>query len=118
MSTLILGDVQPPTESFITYGGEKIYYQRLARNEEIRRIKIKVYPDCRVEVLAPQTANDSEVAESVKLKARWIAKKLKVFQEQLNGVTPRRYVSGESHYYLGKQYQLKVVVSGSDEVGV
>lgn len=116
--SLILSDVHSPTQSFITYGGERIYYQRLERSEAIRRIKIKVYPDCRVEVLAPQTANDSEVAENVKLKARWIAKKIKAFQEQLDGITPRKYVSGESHYYLGKQYQLKVTVSACDEVGV
>lgn len=111
-------DAVPLKQNFVIYGGDKIYYQRLARNEAIRRIKIKVHPDCRVEVLAPQTASAFEVEEIVKLKARWIAKKIEGFQEQLIGITPRKYISGESHYYLGKQYQLKVDVSDSESIGV
>lgn len=106
------------SQSFITYGDQKIYYTRLPRDESIRRIKIKVHPDCRVEVLAPLSATASEVEEGVKAKARWIVKKLRVFQEQMTGVTPRQYVSGESHYYLGKQYQLKVFIAENEPVGV
>jgi predicted metal-dependent hydrolase len=33
-------------------------------------------------------------------------------------ITPRKYVSGESEYYLGKRYQLKVVASGETAPGV
>jgi predicted metal-dependent hydrolase len=112
-------DQSPPlSANFVTYGGEKIYYQRLARSEAIRRLKINVYPDCRVEVVAPPSASDQEVKQGVELKARWIIKKLGVFKKQLEGCTPRKYVSGESHYYLGKQYLLKVDVSQTELTGV
>jgi hypothetical protein len=36
------------------------------------------------------------------------------FRQQKEFITPRRYISGESHYYLGKQYLLKVIEN--DEV--
>ena len=105
-------------QDFVTYGGEKIYYQRLARCEEIRRLKIKIYPDCRVEVAAPPSASDQEVKQGVELKVRWIIKKLRVFRDQLEGTSARKYLSGESHYYLGKQYLLKVEVSALEPSGV
>ena len=99
------------TKNYISYGDQKIHYQRVSRSESIQRVKIKVYPDCRVEVAAPMFASDEEVKASVELKARWIFKKIEIFRAQLEGITPRKYVSGETHYYLGKQYQLKVDVS-------
>ena len=33
-------------------------------------------------------------------------------------ITPRQYVSGESHYYLGKQYQLKVLIQPNEKQGI
>lgn len=41
-------------------------------------------------------------------RGRWIYQQLRDFREQQTHIVPRQYVSGESHYYLGKQYQLKV----------
>ena len=55
---------------------------------------------------------------AVKKRARWIYEQLRDFRQQLEHVTPRRYVSGESHLYLGKQYLLKVIVAPSSVQGV
>jgi predicted metal-dependent hydrolase len=118
MSNRVCEPLKQSKRDFVTYGGEKIYYQRLARSEAIGRLKVKVYPDCRVEVVAPPSATELEVKKGVELKARWIINKLRLFKEQLEGITPRKYVSGESHYYLGKQYMLKVEVSISEPCGV
>lgn len=107
-----------PRANFVTYGDEKIYYRRLPRAESIRRLKIKVHPDCRIEVSAPQSASDQEVKRGVEKKARWIVKRLEVFRKQLAGRTPRKYVSGESHYYLGRQHLLKVDVSATKVASV
>ncbi len=107
-----------PRANFVTYGDEKIYYQRLPRAESIRRLKIKVHPDCRIEVSAPPSASDQEVKRGVEKKARWIVKRLEVFREQLAGRAPRKYVSGESHYYLGRQHLLKVDVSATEVASV
>lgn len=91
------------------YGDEQIMFERLPRSEGIQRVVIKVYPDCRVAVAAPAHAEDSEVLAAVKKRSRWIYQQLRDFRQQSADVTPRQYISGESHYYLGKQYLLKVL---------
>jgi predicted metal-dependent hydrolase len=83
----------------------------LPRTEGINRILIKVHPDCRVEVAAPVTTDDAELLAAVKKRGRWIYQQLRDFREQQKYVSPRKYISGESHYYLGKQYLLKVIES-------
>lgn len=98
-----------PQLSFL-YGDERIHFQRVPRQSRSNRILIKVHPDCQVEVAAPEQASDMEVLEAVKKRGDWIYRQLRDFRNQLAHVTPRQYVSGESHYYLGKQYVLKVVV--------
>ncbi|EIJ35185.1 M48 family metallopeptidase [Thiothrix nivea] len=92
-----------------SYGDEQISFERLPRNEGIQRVLIKVHPDCRVEVAAPAQADDNEVLAAVKKRGRWIYQQLRDFRQQSAYVTPRQYISGESHYYLGKQYLLKVL---------
>lgn len=97
------------------YGDERIVYERAERSSDVQRVLIKVHPDCRVRVLAPATASDDDVLAAVKKRARWIAGQLDKFRTLSAHVTPRQYVSGESHYYLGKQYVLKVLVATDDK---
>lgn len=92
-----------------SYGDEQISFERLHRSEGIQRVLIKVHPDCRVEVAAPAQADDNAVLAAVKKRGRWIYQQLRDFRQQSAYVTPRQYISGESHYYLGKQYLLKVL---------
>lgn len=91
------------------YGDECITFERARRDNAIQRVLIKVQPDCRVRVHAPETATDDEVLAAVKRRARWIYSQLGEFRARLAHVTPRRYISGESHYYLGRQHVLKVL---------
>lgn len=91
------------------YGDEQIKFERLPRSEGIQRVLIKVHPDCRIEVTAPAEADDNAVLAAVKKRGRWIYQQLRDFRQQSAYVTPRQYISGESHYYLGKQYLLKVL---------
>lgn len=41
--------------------------------------------------------------------SRWIYQQLRDFRQQKEFITSHRYISGESHYYLSKQYLLKVI---------
>ena len=75
-------------------------------------------PDCSVKVAAPEDSSDDEVLRAAKKRARWIYQQLREFRKQLTHITPRRYVSGESHYYLGKQYVLKVLIKPDQAAGV
>jgi predicted metal-dependent hydrolase len=103
-----LGQDQPSLISF-PYGDELITFERAIRSGSSSKVQIKVYPDCKVLVLAPYSATEEEVLLAVKKRGRWIYNKLRDFREQLSNATPRQYVSGESHYYLGKRQMLKVL---------
>lgn len=97
------------------YGDEFICFERIKRPLVSKKILIKVHPDCRVVVSAPSDADDETVIAAVKKRSRWIYQQLRDFRQQLEHVTARQYVSGESHYYLGKQYLIKVSVSPNDK---
>lgn len=93
------------------YSDELIHFERLDRAEGINRVLIKVLPDCRVQAHCPTGAADAEVIYVVKKRARWIYQQLRDFREQQKYISPRQYISGESHFYLGNQYLLKVHVT-------
>ncbi len=117
----VKGDAQPqaPAPSFsFRYGDERIAFERVQRRQVSGKVLIKVHPDCRVVVSAPREATDDAVLAAVKQRGRWIYQQLRDFRQQLEHVTPRQYISGESHYYLGKQYLLKVIEAPDSVQGV
>jgi len=104
----------PDKKLSVIYGDEHIHFIRKTRVSDINKVLIKVHPDCSVVANAPIHASDKDVIDAVMKRVRWIHNKLVKFKEQKEHIVPRKYISGESHYYLGKQHLLKVVkVSGS-----
>ncbi len=93
----------------LMYGDERIVFQRHDRPHNTRSVLIKVHPSCEVEVMAPPHASHDEVLGAVRKRARWIYKQLEEFKDSQEHVLARRYLSGESHYYMGRQHTLKVV---------
>jgi predicted metal-dependent hydrolase len=88
------------------YGKSVIEFTLVRRDR--KTLAISVHPDLRVHVAAPPNAPVSRIVEKVRKRAPWIRKQLHFF-EQFQPRTPvRRYVSGETHLYLGRQYKLKV----------
>ena len=57
----------------------------------------------------PEQIDEQSLMRAIKKRSRWIYQKLRDFRAQSQYTTPREYVSGESHLYLGKQYMLKVI---------
>jgi len=108
--------IRPPAKLLqLQYGDERIAIERLPRTSGINKVKIKVHPDCTVAVTAPENASDEDVLVAVKKRSRWIYQQLRDFRQQMEHVTPRKYVSGETHYYLGKRYMLKVITAPEAE---
>src|SRR5690606_17559258 len=95
----------PAPRHRVRYGNELIVFERKDRASARQRVLIKVEPDCRVQVLAPPSATDDEVREAVRKRAGWINEQIEAFRSQ-GTTTAKRYVSGESHLYLGKQHLL------------
>jgi len=108
----------PERKLSIVYGDEVIDFEVLENPTRTQKILIKVYADCRVVVSTPLNADDKIIIEAVKQRSRWIYKQLREFREQSRFITPRQYKSGESHFYLGKQYQLKILNNDTKPKGV
>lgn len=98
----------------ITYGNKQIEFE--LEYCDRKTLEISVHPDLLVTVKAPQNRTLEEVYEKVRKKAPWIVKQIYYFESFLPETPPRRFVSGEAHYYLGKQYRLKLIVSDIEEV--
>jgi predicted metal-dependent hydrolase len=93
----------------VTWARERLEFT--LRRSDRRTLGITVRPDLSVLVAAPRSPNVEAVLERVRKRARWIRKQQRFFSEFLPQVPPRRYVSGETHQYLGRQYRLKVIQS-------
>ena len=108
----------PEKKLSIVYGDEVIDFEVLESLTRTHKILIKVYSDCRVVVSTPPDADEQAILHAVKQRSRWIYKQLSEFREQRKFITPRQYRSGESHFYLGKQYHLKVLKDDAKPKGV
>jgi len=93
----------------LSYGNEEITFDVLPRKAKNSHILVKVHPNGSVEVKAPILSSEHEIIEAVKKRLRWIYKQIRTFKSQRENTIPRQYISGETHYYLGRQYQLKVL---------
>lgn len=76
--------------------------------KDIKNLHLGVYPPLwRVRVAVPRHISDESVRLFVISKISWIRKNKKKFAEQQREF-PREYISGESHYFMGKRYLLQV----------
>lgn len=73
-----------------------------------KSLKINVHPDQTVTVAAPCEASVEEVLTRVRRRAPWIVKQIRYFDRFIPLQPPRRYLGGETHLYLGRQYRLKI----------
>ncbi|HVR91057.1 MAG TPA: SprT family zinc-dependent metalloprotease [Novosphingobium sp.] len=91
------------------YGSDQIAY-RIVENERLAtRVRIHVGPDGDVEVEAPQGLGVDQVQDAVQKRARWIVRHVEAAIGAKKHALPRTYVSGESHFYLGRRFKLIVV---------
>ena len=92
----------------VRYGSEIIIFSLKRLPKPHRKVTIQVKPQGDVLVDAPENASDQKIKEAVTRKARWILKNLKEFRRLEEMAQPRMYVSGESYFYLGRRFVLKV----------
>ena len=90
----------------IQFGKQQIQYS-LSYSAR-KQLKITVFPDGLVAVDAPQGRSKDEIKRVLNKRARWIAKQRIHFEKYQPVPSPRQYISGETHRYLGKQYRLRV----------
>jgi len=93
----------------LTYGEESIPYKVLEVPGRTGKVAIHVYPDGSVQVDAPPESKVEEIKRAVQKRARWVMRQVDQAIKLKEYALPREYVSGESHFYLGRRHQLKVV---------
>jgi len=76
--------------------------------KDIKNLHLGVYPpNGRVRVAAPLVVSDEAVRMAVIEKLRWIKRHKAKFENQPRQ-SQREMVDGESHYFLGQRYRLRV----------
>jgi predicted metal-dependent hydrolase len=88
------------------YGSQTIDVEIVRR--ERSTLEIAVEPDNRVVATVPMTAPLAKIATKIRKRAPWIRRQQRFFVQFLPRTPKRRYVAGETHLYLGRQYRLKV----------
>lgn len=95
----------------ISYGDREFEYLIVRNANLTNRTRIHVYPNGTVEVEAPIEAEDMEIRIALRKRARWVLSRLELASRTREHVCARTYVSGETHFYLGRRYALKVMIS-------
>jgi len=90
----------------IQFGSRQIPYT--LHRAERKRMRIVVSPELRVDVFSPKTADDEQVRKALIKKVAWISRKLDALEDYHPLPSPKKYISGETVVYLGRQYRLKI----------
>lgn len=96
----------------IRFGSKQINF-RLEYSDR-KSLGITVTPDLNVLVKAPVDSSIEKVKEKVRKKAPWIIKQQSLFLSFHPKTPARKFIGGETHLYLGRQYRMKVK-SGKNE---
>jgi|TARA_R100000501_G_C2625634_1_gene119122 hypothetical protein len=98
----------------VNYGSKNIFFEVKRSNR--KTLSIEVHPDSSVHIIAPEQSTAADIEKKVVKRANWILKQQLYFEQFLPRTPEREYLSGETHFYLGKSYLLKVSVGELDEV--
>ena len=90
----------------VAFGSNEIGYE--VKFSKRKSLGIKVYPTGDVEVLAPIDTSSEAIEQRVLRRAQWIVRQQNYFKELGERSPEKRFISGESHYYLGRQFLLHV----------
>lgn len=102
-------------EGFVKINGKELKYNFL---RSVRKtVTARICKDGTVEVKAPLSFSVNDMTMFLQTHHRWIEKHYdKVMQS--GKFDEKKFVSGETHFYLGNSYELKVVKSDVDSVSI
>ena len=81
-----------------------------------KRLSVTVHPDLRITAKAPAGYEPAVLLRRLKKRSSWIARQVDFFERFQPLPTERKFVSGETHYYLGRQYRLRIRPGEIDRV--
>ncbi len=95
--------------------GKKIFYINVSYQKR-KTVAVSVYPDKRIIAKFPIQIKKHIILDFLNRKVKWINKKIEYYDQFHPLPTERKYISGESYYYLGRQYQLNIEKSKNEYV--
>lgn len=98
----------------IKFGSQTISYDLQLMQR--KTLSISVHPDLSVIVKAPEKTKLEDLGKKLYHRAKWILNQQRRFEIYLPDVPPRKYVSGESHRFLGRQYRLKIIKNDTEQI--
>ena len=98
----------------IQFGSKTIVFQ--LEYSDRKSLGITITPEMDVLVKAPFDSSIEKVTEKIRKKAPWIIKQQSYFLSFQPRTPQRKYISGETHLYLGRQYRLQVEIGHEESV--
>ncbi len=98
----------------IQYGSKVIEFDIEFRDR--KTLGITVLPTRQVQVKAPLDASIDRIKEKIRKRATWILKQQSFFLSFHPLTPPKKYISGETYLYLGRQYRLKIIQADKNDV--
>jgi predicted metal-dependent hydrolase len=102
------------TKHSIQFGSREIKFA--LTHSKRKSLGITVTPDMHVLVKAPHGAPLKKIKEKVRKRAPWVLKQQNFFLAFYPRAAEKRYVTGESHLFLGRSFQLKYKKSNRKNV--
>ena len=93
----------------LSYGDTVFEYTLFRRAQGRRKVALTVLPDGEIAVAATESLPLEQIEDVIRQRARWILDTRETFAGQKRFAMAYRYVSGESHFYLGRKYQLSIM---------
>jgi predicted metal-dependent hydrolase len=98
----------------VQFGSRQIHFNVVFTERKTLGITVKA--DLTVHVKAPVQTSIDKIKEKLIKKAPWILIQQSYFLSFEPRLTERKYISGETHLYLGKQYRLKIIESDAETI--
>jgi predicted metal-dependent hydrolase len=90
----------------IQFGSKNIEFE--LHFSERKSLGITITPEMQVLVKAPNDTSLEKITEKIRHKAPWIIKQQNFFLSFHPKTPPKKFINGETHLYLGRQYRLKI----------
>lgn len=84
--------------------------------QERKTLSLTVYPDRQIVVKSPPSVDQKRIHQFLRRKYIWLNKQLRFFGRIKYAAVKKEYVSGESFFYLGRQYKLIIKPASESKV--
>ncbi len=89
----------------------EIKIDKLLRSKR-RTIGLEITQEAKLVVRAPHHVSQKDIENIIFKKRTWIIEKQNLIQQRKSEYSAKQFVNGESFYYLGKTYRLKLIDKG------